>query len=942
MIVFCCLRSTGADPSLDRLERLEALRIPEEEGGRFTGADPSGAETWAELEAFLGGSPTIVRDLAEFEAWRSQIGGLRARVAVGLGELEALFGQDDDPGACESPEALRDRAQGIVERFLRAPASAVELVLAGYRRALEALEAGSPRGAAVLRLALQVVDKLGSRPPDRRTADPADLLAGVVPACERGIALWERLPQVPVDGEAPKRMTDEDRGRLDAIFEEHLPRSFAGSYRRGQHEVARAVADVLGSNELLLVHAPTGTGKTLAYLVPALLWAVRHETRIGIATYTRALQQQAMDRELPRALQALERAGVAPLPRVSMLKGRENYVCWRALKLALPLDDEDGEAWLAWTRVAGAALRDPEADLDRMPLRPPIPLEGSGRWRRALGDLLRSVRCRSACCVHEEDRRSCGAEAARHRAEKSHVVITNQAFVLARREFFKHVVFDECEHLHDQAHGAWSHVITFRQMRTALARMHAPGRESSSALLDRLERAVVEGTPMHRSIAASLAAWEDAVGAIASLEAALDAFEAWRDEALRLRSDRESHSLLREYVESGGSAVVDGRRALSRAFNDLEAELAEIAERLDATPLRGIPALRRSLDLVRTELAGTMEAVAAWLPLAEGKPAFRPSAFYDVEVDARGERALAARVLLPNEVLGREFHPDLSTGVFVSATTWLRGGFESALGYLGLDRAAEPAEDEDRAPRVVRTFRAPDVFDYSRVLVAVPRDAPPISRDKDAFLDYVRRFVGRVGERTRGRMLVLFTNAADVRRVGEELEGHFRARSIGLLYQNMEAASKEELADLFRTRIDSVLLGVDTFWFGADFPGQTLEYVVIVRLPYGVPDRYHHAQCAALGTSEQWRRIYMPRALAKFRQGFGRLMRLESDRGCVFVLDGRALEPRHRAFLRELPIGSDEDSVSDDGGARLVRGDTERCIREAIAHMGLAPAGPDA
>src|SRR4030095_4370899 len=105
-----------------------------------------------------------------------------------------------------------------------------------------------------------------------------------------------------------------------------------------------------------------------------------------------------------------------------------------------------------------------------------------------------------------------------------------------------------------------------------------------------------------------------------------------------------------------------------------------------------------------------------------------------------------------------------------------------------------------------------------------------------------------------------------------------------------------------RTQVDSVLLGLDTFWYGADFPGATLEYLVLTRLPYGVAGRYHHAQGAALGSAEQRRTIYLPRALAKFRQGFGRLMRRESDRGCVFVLDGRAIEPKHSAFLRELHI----------------------------------------
>src|SRR5690606_4800305 len=106
--------------------------------------------------------------------------------------------------------------------------------------------------------------------------------------------------------------------------------------RTSQHAAAREVAATLGTARgadgggLVLVHAPTGTGKTLAYLVPTLLWARRHGLRVGIATYTRALQEQAMDREVPRALGALRRAGCESGFRVSVLKGRDNYVCWRA------------------------------------------------------------------------------------------------------------------------------------------------------------------------------------------------------------------------------------------------------------------------------------------------------------------------------------------------------------------------------------------------------------------------------------------------------------------------------------------------------------------------------------------------------------------------------------------------------------------------------------
>jgi ATP-dependent DNA helicase DinG len=294
---------------------------------------------------------------------------------------------------------------------------------------------------------------------------------------------------------------------------------------------------------------------------------------------------------------------------------------------------------------------------------------------------------------------------------------------------------------------------------------------------------------------------------------------------------------------------------------------------------------------------------------------------------------LEARVLLPHEFLGRFYFPSLATATCLSATTWIKGGFDAAKAYTGLERAVTPMEDEERLPCSLRTFRAPEVFDYSRVLVAVPRDAPAASGNKDTFLAFVRDFLVKLCERTGGRTLVLFTNADDVKRVGARLEGHFRARKMPFWYQNMEGSSKEKLSELFRNQRDSILMGVDTFWYGADFPGETLEYLVMVRLPYGVPDRYHYAQCAALGSTEQRRQIYMPKALAKFRQGFGRLMRRVSDHGCVFMLDQRVLEPRHRVFLKELPIQSETDA--DSNLARLVRGNTDYCLQQAMEHMGL-------
>jgi Rad3-related DNA helicase len=990
---------------------------------------PHASAVWTELEEFLGDRPLIVLECESFEAWRSHFTGRTTRaneavhaprgggVAVGLSEMAGLFFpgrlaqqrealvsalSDGDPLRAPrafGPAELRSALRELVARFLDQPEDVWRVCVSGYLRAWSGISAAAPRAADRMLFALALVDRpsawSGEVQPGRPAPDGLlrpcfahelpleDLLETVAPRCTRESQRWASAENLPPEREEPLPFEPADHQLLEDVFRAHLPELFAAehgahSYRAGQHEVARAVAGALGTRELLLVHAPTGTGKTLAYLVPAMLWARRHSVRIGIATYTRALQEQAMDREVPRALSALARAGFAGGVRVSVLKGRENYLCWRALKLALPTDEDGGEAWLAWTVLALFGLSEIDGDLDRLPLRCPLPLEDTSIWSRASSSLLRQVRAQTACCTHRDDRETCAAEVARRRAEKSHVVIANQAFALARQEFFKHLVFDECEHLHEQAHSAWSHSVSLRAIRGLLSRLHSSARGgraraarrgsddvgharvgSGRALLDRLLRMVLEGTPSHGSITQAAERVGAAQEALDRLEVEIERFMAWRTEKARDRSERDDHSLLREFVGSPGAPgapesgdLVEERRSFAQHAHELDATLAELAERLDLLPLRGLPRLRRTLEIIRADLLEIVNAVEAWIPLDEGLPAFRPRTFYDVERDARGDTVLASRVLLPNEFLGRSYYPSLSTGVFLSATTWLQESFESARAYLGLDRAAQPAEDEDRPPCVVRTFRAPDVFDYGRVLVAVPRDAPSILAGKDAFLEYVRRFVAHLGERTRGRMLVLFTNAQDTVRVGRELTGFFRARKIPLWFQNMEGTAKEEISELFRARVDSILLGVDTFWYGADFPGETLEFLVIVKLPYGVPDRYHHAQCAALGAAEQRRRIYLPRALAKFRQGFGRLMRRESDRGCVFILDGRVLEPRHRFFLKELPIASGlepgdaglrskavpaaERERSPASRARLVRGDTDRCIQEALTHMGLS------
>ena len=946
---------------------------------------PRAPEAWASLEAFLGEAPVVALDGSCVGSWARALGGNGERLVLGLEQLALLLipgrlaarradllqvllpsGHDTHKGARgNTPEALVVALAELMGRFLGQHSSIVALALGGFTRALHGLRATDSQAARQLEFALDLLDRpsvwalstggLFNMPPSLRdgclgdTPDAEDdlcsLLADLPPAAAATPQQWRQYEELPPVSLAVTPSHPGDQARLDELFEVHLPALLVAElggqpkdyYRRSQHQVAQQVAQTLGQDELLLVHAPTGTGKTLSYLLPAILWARRHKVRVAIATYTRALQEQAMDREVPRALSALARSGDLDETRISVLKGRENYLCFRSLKVAVPDADGDASSWLAWTSLALFGLTDPDGDLDRFPRRPALLGESNSQMRSTASKMLHAVRARSGCCSGAQDKDTCCATLAARKAARSHVVITNQALALARPEMFRHVIFDECEHLHSVAHGTWSHRVDFASMRETLLRLHRPGKGRSKRPLDVLERKLPLDGGARKELQGALQHWDAATHCLHTLEEGATNFDRWRREAERSRPPREHHALFREYVEGdGGEDLLAARLGATGALNRLEGGLERLLETVAALELKGFGPIHRTVDLVRADLVELMGHLEAWLPEKDGQPSLSQQVFHDVTCQDGGSLELSAQLLLPDEQLGRMYYPSLACGVFLSATTCLAGGFGPAMAYLGLDRTQEPSDGDEQPGRNVRTFSAPEVFDYSRVLVGIPRDVPA-PQDRHAHRNYVGEVIEWLGTRTRGRMLVLFTSLADVRAVGETLAPVFAERQIPLWYQGMPGIGKEELADLFRERTDSVLLGVDTFWYGADFPGETLEYLLIARLPYGVPDSYHHAQCAAIGEKDQRKRVYMPRALAKMRQGFGRLMRRTSDRGCVLILDPRICGPRHRMFLSELPVVANPMVAEDEqaGLARVVRGDSRQVMHECLAHMDM-------
>ena len=441
----------------------------------FEGA-PAVHEVWDEIRAFIGDRQVLTADGHAVELWCRALdaaAGVRTPVplTIGLDEICALLepgrlaslsapdlvarllGSDlaPKPSAAVLPPHLLGAATELVARFGDLGPAVHALALLGWGRAHRELTGTDARAAERLALGLALIDRardwageIGAQATPRlenglltRAAeDPVDVedpLEILEPAVTNVMVSVGAETSLPPDTTESAPFLHEDFALLDEIFRVHLPRLFAPDasederaalYRKSQHRVAEEVARSLGSDELLLVHAPTGTGKTLGYILPALMWAKRYGVRVGVATYTRALQSQAMEREVPRALEALAASGLTGGFRVALLKGRERSLCWRALRSHTPSEGDDGETWLAWTSLALFGLRDVTGDLDRFPKASPVRLESGASYEAQLRLLIRQSRARSGCCKNEADKQTCAAVVARAKAERSHLVLT--------------------------------------------------------------------------------------------------------------------------------------------------------------------------------------------------------------------------------------------------------------------------------------------------------------------------------------------------------------------------------------------------------------------------------------------------------------------------------------------------------------------------------------
>jgi DNA polymerase-3 subunit epsilon/ATP-dependent DNA helicase DinG len=643
-------------------------------------------------------------------------------------------------------------------------------------------------------------------------------------------------------------------------------------HREPQLQMLLAVAQIQARGGTLVVEAGTGTGKSLAYLVPSIARAVRHRERVVVSTNTHTLQEQLMTKDLPGLREWLPWNFKACL-----LKGRSNYVSLRRWRRYLAEPCRDAEELMFKLKVM-TWLHTTESG-DRSELR----LYGREEvlWTRIASDPLD---CVGIHCTKED----CYVHRARAEAETADLVVVNHALLLADVEVgggllpeYDHLIIDEAHHLEEAATRGLRQEVDGPGLVALLERLaRDDGAGRTEGLLDELHRQPHLGA----SNDAFTQAQPSAIAAAGHARELFRTADAWVAARLGESERREESVRITPAL----------RDDADWAPMHVPAENAVIAlAALDGTLRRAVAGVRdwlggeepdqriRELEMIRGRLESSMRLLDEAL--------LRPDAnrvYWFSQVSRAENLLLRAAPINIGYLLRERVYSERRSTVLTSATLAVGGTFDYFSSRVGLG-----AEIEE--------LILPSPFDfYHQALVCLPTDVPP---PEDEMFDLsVEELVAAVARRVGGRTLALFTSHRQLRDVHAALMQRVDLDEVLILGQGIDG-QRRQLLKTFEESERPLLLGTSSFWEGIDIPGERLSCVIIVRLPFPVPSEPIYA-ARAEQVRDPFTQLALPQAALRLKQGFGRLIRRSTDRGAVVILDSRILGRDYgKTFLDVLP-----------------------------------------
>ncbi len=674
--------------------------------------------------------------------------------------------------------------------------------------------------------------------------------------------------------------------------------SLAFEHRPGQYAMAKAIEQAFADRRHLIIEAGTGTGKTLAYLLPALRRARSEKQRIIISTGTKNLQEQLYFKDIPFLESVLADAG--PL-RVCYMKGRANYLCKQKLyalrdnPILSGLDDiSQFHTILQWERTTETGDR---AEIDDLP-------ESSALWHKLDA---RSEVCLGQTCPNWEP---CFITQMRRKALESDLVIVNHHLFFADLSIKQQaagapdagilpeaaiVIFDEAHELEDVASQYFGIALTSHRFdelaRDTESMLRAKGAssaaiESSTATLRERSRLFFSSLPETNAAQPGRMEFTDRAD---FLEAHGDSYLGALNALVRLEGELDR---VRDVEEAAG---------LRKRAADIRVHLKFLLESTDPNTVFWIE--RRAASSLRNA-ARNATAPRSPMPVVSTGGLSKPEA----SRMAGAERPLylsltthlQATPIDVSQLLAETLFANYSSVILTSATLTVADSEGKASFHHLKKRLGIPFPKE---------LVVPSHFDYAKqALLYLPQYLPP-PRHPD-FLAHAAEKIRRVLEITRGRAFCLFTSYAQMRELHDRLLCEL---PYPLLLQG--TAPRHVLIQQFRETPNAVLFGTSSFWQGIDVQGEQLSCVIVDKLPFAVPsDPIMKARTDAIAAAggNAFNDLQVPQAVIALKQGFGRLIRSLTDRGVLMLLDSRIRTTRYGAtFLDSLPPYRRTDDITE-------------------------------